>query len=190
MPNPYNHFLKLDLDDTDLKQLKDAFYGKMPQETDDSLLKLELNNEDFRKLEDAFYGKQPPETEPENHLKKRKKDSIEQSEDDTQLSLKKRKNFPRSEQYRQMKKYMFKLDLDIETHQEDFDKKNKEDKPVSAAQNMFFLDSKTGNVMKQLQSKKSKGPQHRYIFRFNTHTGKLTEPKEEQDQPSFSVNKP
>ena len=189
MPNPYHHFLNLELNEENLKQLEDAFYGKKPQETDDSFLKLELNSEDLSELEDAFYGKKSQGADPEEHLKKRKIDPIKKPEDDSQPSLKKRKNFYGSEQYKQMQKYMFKFDLDLELNKDDFEKNNKAGQQVSANQNMFLLNSKTGDVT-QLQNNRSKGPQHRYIFRFNSNTGKLTEPKEEQDQPSFSVGKP
>ncbi|WP_454780541.1 hypothetical protein [Legionella sp. WA2022007384] len=253
MPNPYHHFLKLELNDEDLNQLKDAFYGKKPQKTDDSFLKLELNSEDLSELEDAFYGKKSQEMDPAEHLIKRKIDSIKKPEDESQPSLKKRKNFYfyEPDQYTQMQQNMFNLELDININQEDFEIKNKEEKQVFADQNMFLLNSKTGKVtqyprrsgskgpqphkqmqqymfeldvdieanQKDVQTKNtedkqisvdknmflwdsktgnvippqhnnSKGPQHRYIFRLNSKTGKLTEPKEEQEQTSFSVNKP
>ncbi|MCW8407863.1 hypothetical protein OQJ13_02630 [Legionella sp. PATHC035] len=68
MPNPYSHFLKLELNEADLKQLKDAFYGKKPQTEDASLLKLELNEADLKQLEDAYYGKKP-QTEDSSFLR-------------------------------------------------------------------------------------------------------------------------
>ncbi|PWY57008.1 hypothetical protein DGG96_01245 [Legionella qingyii] len=188
MPNPYNHFLKLELNDADIKQLKDAFYGKKPQEMDNHLLELELNNEDLSELEQAFYSKKSQDAVPAEPLNKNK--SLQIPEDGSKPSLKKRKNFFGSEQNKQMKKYMFKIDLDIKTNQDDIEEKNKEDNTVSTDQNMFRLDVKTGNVTQYHQRTKSRGPQHRYIFKFNSNTGKLTNPQEEQEDSSFSVSKP
>ncbi|KTC79943.1 hypothetical protein [Legionella cherrii] len=133
MPNPYSHFLKLELNEADLKQLEDAYYGKKPQTGDSSFLKLELNEEDLKQLEDAFYSKDSQATacvlnldysqghgqqgarklsqeiEAVDSLKKRTRDFAKEQEDNNLPPLKQKSYWLPEDHKKRMTENMFKL---------------------------------------------------------------------------------
>lgn len=133
MLNPYAHFLKLELNEEDLKQLEDAYYGKKPQTMGSPFLELELNDEDLKQLEDAFYSKDSQETtsffnlghsvgdeqqkyrkasqeiEVEDSLKKRKRELAKNQEDNNHPPLKQKSYWLPVDHKKRMTENMFKL---------------------------------------------------------------------------------